>query len=66
MDEDNVLYCSSCLSLKIMDIEGTNMCYCGECGCTEVKETDIDTWDKMYEKKYGKKFVVKKKRYFTY
>ena len=49
-----------------MDIEGTNMCYCGECGCTEVKETDIDTWDKMYEKKYGKKFVVKKKRYFTY
>lgn len=27
--------------------------YCGECGSTNVDITDIDTWQKMYEKKYG-------------
>ena len=64
MDEDKVLYCPECLSLQILGIEGTDLCYCGKCGCTDIQETDIEEWDKMYLKKYGKKFVTMRKKYF--
>jgi ribosomal protein S27AE len=65
MDEDKVLYCPTCLSLQIMGVDGTDICYCGKCGSTDIKEIDFDEWDKLYQKKYGKKFMVTKKRYFT-
>ena len=64
MDEDKVLYCPECLSLQILGIEGTDLCYCGKCGCTDIQEADIKEWDKMYLKKYGKKFVTMRKKYF--
>ena len=66
MDEDKVLYGPTCLSLSIKGIEGTDLCYCDKCGCTDIQEIDFDEWDKLYQKKYGKKFVTPKKRYFTY
>lgn len=64
MDEDNVLYCSACLSLQILGIEGTDICYCGKCGCTDIQETDFDNWDRLYQKRYKRKFLTKRKRYF--
>lgn len=63
MDEDKVLYCPSCLSLKILGIEGTDICYCAECGCADIKEIDFDEWDKLYLKKYGKKYLKTNRRY---
>jgi hypothetical protein len=63
MDEENVLYCVDCLSLKILGIEGTDVCYCGECGSTNIQETDIGTWESMYEKKNRKKYITRSKRF---
>ena len=39
------------------------MMYCGECGCTDIQETDIEDWDKRYQAKYGKKFITPRKRF---
>ena len=50
MNEDNVLYCPNCLSLKIIGVEGTELCYCGKCGCADIREIDFDSWDSMYQK----------------
>ena len=65
MDEDKVLYCPDCLSLSIIGIEGTDICYCKRCGCTNIQEIEFDKWDRLYQKKYGRKYVITKKRYFT-
>lgn len=54
-DQVPVYYCRQCLSIKIKSI---NSCvdYCDECGSTDVGETDIFTWKKMYKEKYGKDY----------
>lgn len=54
-NEIPVVYCRNCLSLKIMILdEDTD--YCDDCGCTETASTDIESWEKLYEKRYGKPF----------
>lgn len=65
MDEDKVLYCPMCLSLSIKGIDGTEICFCSKCGCTDIQEIDFDEWDKLYQKKFGHKYVITRKRYFT-
>lgn len=31
--------------------------YCDTCGCTDIAETDINTWEYIYEDTYGEKYV---------
>lgn len=54
-DNEPVVYCASCLSLKIRIMDGTD--FCDDCGCTEMKEDNIFNWEKEYESRYGKKFL---------
>lgn len=56
-DEEPVIYCSRCYSLNIKHEDVTDNDCCMTCGCTEVKETDIDTWESMYAKRYGHRFT---------
>lgn len=56
-DSEPVVFCASCLSLKIKHDEDLGFDYCGKCGCTEVREASPEEWDKLYQKKYGKKFI---------
>lgn len=55
-----VFYCKHCLSLNIKtvdeSIDAEYLDFCVDCGSTEIGQTDIHTWEKMYEQKYGKKF----------
>lgn len=53
-NSEPVVYCKNCLSLKIMILDDID--YCDDCGCTNLDSTDIESWNKMYEKKYGKPF----------
>lgn len=53
-DEEPVFYCTKCLSLKILSIEGLDMCYCGKCGTVEVDTTDIHTFKKLEREKLEK------------
>ena len=60
-NEEPVMYCSHCLSLKILGIPSVEgLEYCDECGSTEVKTCNIHEWEEMYEKRYGTKFLNKK------
>ena len=58
-DEEPVRYCPRCYSLKIRYEESIDSDCCMECGCSDIEETDIATWEKMYQDRYGKKYVEK-------
>lgn len=58
-NEEPVYYCKHCLSLKILNLDDSTS-YCDPCGSTDIGVTDIHTWEKMYEEKYGKKFLNNK------
>ena len=50
-----VLYCKRCLSLLIMEDEYIGD-YCPKCGSTDIGETHIEEWEKLYKKMYNKNF----------
>ena len=57
-----VFYCKHCLSLNIKTVDESidteYVDFCANCGSTEIEQTDIHTWEKMYEQKYGKNFLT--------
>lgn len=55
-NEEPVYYCPRCLSLKIKS-DIADYCYCDDCGSTSVDEISIDEWEKLYEDRYGKKYI---------
>ena len=58
-DAEPVEYCSRCYSLKIKYEESIDSPCCMDCGCSDVETTSIENWEKLYEGRYGKKYVVK-------
>lgn len=54
-NNEPVLYCSECLSLKIREVDGTD--FCDKCGSTDVKEANIHDWENMYALKYNEKYL---------
>lgn len=56
-DSEPVEYCSKCYSLRIKHEDAIDADYCTECGSTEISTTDIDTWERLYEQRYGKRYV---------
>lgn len=58
-DSEPIAFCANCLSLKIKHEDSIDMDYCSDCGCSDIKETSVEEWEALYQKKYGKKFVVK-------
>lgn len=57
-NEEPVIYCKDCLSLRIMEIGGTALC--DDCGSTEFEEANIRDWEKLFESKYGYNFLNNK------
>lgn len=69
-DEEPVRYCANCYSLRIKYEEAIDGDCCVDCGCMSTKESNIKDWEKLYLKRYGKKFVddegdPKKSAYFN-
>lgn len=58
-NEEPVTYCANCYSLKIGYEEFLGTECCMECGCSNTLQTNIDTWEKLYENRYGHKFITK-------
>lgn len=58
-DSEPMAFCSKCLSPKIKHEDSLDIDYCGECGCSDIKEATVYEWEKLYEKRYGRKYVVK-------
>lgn len=55
-NNEPVYYCSSCLSLLIRELDN-NICFCDECGDTDIKTSHIEEWEKLYIEKYGKPLI---------
>lgn len=57
-----VFYCKHCLSLNIKSVDESididYLDFCDDCGSTEIGKTDIHSWGKMYEQKYGRNFLT--------
>lgn len=60
-NDEPVVYCAKCYSLKIKHEEFTNCDCCMDCGSTEIRTAPIDKWERLYEGRYGFKFVEKSK-----
>lgn len=57
-NDEPVLYCNHCLSLKIRNIPRMeDSDYCDDCGCTDIKECSIEEWENLYKSKYGHRFL---------
>ena len=55
-----VYYCKQCLSLKIKTIPHImDMDYCDDCNSTNIGKTSIFEWEKMFEERYGYKYLNK-------
>lgn len=48
-EEDSVIYCTKCYSLKIKERESIDMDCCADCGCTDFKTASFDDWEKLYK-----------------
>lgn len=56
-DAEPVEYCAKCYSLRIIHDENTDTDCCSICGSTDIATTTIDRWERLYEGRYGHKFV---------
>ena len=56
-DEDPIMYCSRCYSIKIKHDDAIDLDCCKECGCTDFKTSDVFTWEKLFQGRYGHKYV---------
>ena len=60
-NEDSVVYCTKCYSLKIKYEDAIGMDCCGDCGCTDFGVTSFDNWENLYKTRYGHKYVTEVK-----
>lgn len=56
-NDEPVYYCKHCLSLKIRDAGLPDLLYCDECGTSDIQTTNILEWERMFEEKYGFKYL---------
>lgn len=57
-NSEPVFFCANCYSLKIGQEEHLGD-YCMDCGSTNTKESSIEEWEKLYERRYGHQYIVK-------
>ena len=58
-NSEPVTFCSKCYSLKVKYEDSLGLDYCMDCGCSDVTTSSREEWERLYESKYGKKFVTK-------
>lgn len=59
-NNEPVFYCKNCLSLKIKTITAVSgLDYCDECGSTDIEQTHIEEWRRLYRQRYGFDFLTK-------
>lgn len=54
-NEEPVFYCSDCLSLRIIKVDG--MMFCDNCNSTDIQVSDIASWEDKYKHKYKSKYL---------
>ena len=59
-EPDTIDFCAKCYSIKIKYEDSIGMDCCESCGCTDFKTASFEEWEKLYERRYGHKFVEEK------
>lgn len=63
-NDEPVFYCKSCLSLRIKTVAvDLGLDYCDECSSTDIGQSHIEEWKKLYRERYGFDFLDKDLRY---
>lgn len=60
-DSEPVRYCPRCFSLKIRYEDAIGSDCCMDCGCSDIAETSIEEWERMYEERYGSTYISHEK-----
>lgn len=60
-DSEPIVFCAKCFSPKIKHEDALDIDYCGDCGCSEIREASVYEWEDLYENRYGHKYIVNKK-----
>lgn len=59
-NNEPVFYCKSCLSLKVKTVVvDSDLDYCDECGSTDIGQTSIEEWRRLYKERYGFDYLDK-------
>lgn len=57
-NNEPVLYCAKCLSLRVMGVKGMqDSDYCDACGSTHIEQCHIEEWEELYKKRYGTRYL---------
>lgn len=57
-NEEPVCFCKGCLSLRIKTVAiGSDLDYCDECGSTDIEQTNIEEWKRLYRERYGFDYI---------
>ena len=60
-NQEPVHYCKQCLSIKIMRVAGMDdAAYCDDCGSTDIGETSIEEWRRLFREKHGFDYLENK------
>lgn len=54
-------FCTNCLSINIRFTDD-ELDFCDDCGDIDIKTTHVDLWSRLYEEKYGHKFLTTTKK----
>ena len=54
-------FCTNCLSINIRFTDD-ELDFCDDCGDIDIKTTHVDLWSRLYEEKYGHKFLITTKK----
>lgn len=60
-DSEPVTFCSRCYSLNIRHDDSMDLDCCGKCGCTDFRTASVAEWEKLFENRFGHKFIEETK-----
>ena len=59
-NNEPVFYCKNCLSLRVKTVIAVaDLEYCDECVSTEIEQSNIEDWRKLYKERYGIDYLEK-------
>lgn len=56
-DEEPIVYCAKCYSIKVRYEDSIGMDCCGDCGCTDFRSSSFEEWESLFKKRYGHKYM---------
>ena len=59
-EEEPWTFCPKCYSIKFRFEDSLGTDCCEDCGCTDLRTSTFEEWDKLYRNRYGRPFLEDK------